>query len=272
MMKTYISIALVIVFLKFGNAQIGVFTEFDIEATEEVTDVEGIIMESRFGVLYGLSKGFRLRAGASRLGRRTIYGGYYNKYRNQETQEVSIYESLNLYHTALSTGYSFFGGLEIFRNRFLFGIDVHSVTRHFKNGGIRGNYNYSSFFFDTGTSGININENYNFYSTYSRINYLKANIKLGYAIYSKPRGALSLYLNFSQDLSEDVFLSAADYDLALIEVDDIFTGNQTSGMTLSSFLNSSNLNYQRQSFSVGLNVSYFFNVKVEKTKQLRIGG
>jgi len=255
--------------LQSGVAQLGVFTEFDIEATAEVENIEGNIMESRIGIIYTLNPVFRLRAGISRLGRREIGGDYYYKFFSDQIDDTFFDESLNLRHRIISSGNSAFIGFEVLPKKFLIGLDLHMVNRNLEKGHIQANYYTSS---SNSTGGFSSSqEEFRFESPYNSINFFKANLKMGYAIYKKPRGAVSLYLNYAHDFSENERLEILSFDPELESLNNSIQGGSTNGTSFNSFLNSYT-NYSRDYFSVGLNVSYYFNIDVVKPKILKIGG
>lgn len=265
----YLVFVLLVISFISVHAQLGVFTEFDIEATSEVGNIEGSIMETRFGILYGVHPTVRLRMGVSRLGRREIGGDYFYKYFYDQTDDVFFDESLNLNHKIVSSGISGFLGIEISPKRFLFGLDVHRVHRNLNRGHIRGNYYVSTS--NTTGSFTSSQEQYRFESSYNSINFFKLNLKIGYAIYKKPRGTISLYANYAHDFSESQKLEILSVDPELEILVNSIPGGNTNGTSYSGFLNSYT-DYLRDYFSVGLNVSYFFNIDVEKPKTLRVGG
>ena len=270
-MKFYLALFTLLIFCHQGQSQIGIFTEFDIEATAEVENIEGNIMESRIGLIYGLHPSFRLRAGISRLGRREIGGDFYYKSTYDQIDETFFDQSLNLRHRIISSGNSAFIGLEVLPKRFLIGLDVHLVNRNLERGYIQGFY-YSSTGTSTGSFSSSQDE-YRFESTYNSMKFFKVNLKMGYSIYQKPRGAVSLYLNYAHDFSENILLEINSVDPELEILNNSIEGGNTNtnGFTFNQFLNSYT-NYARDYFSVGINVSYLFNIEVEKPKNLRIGG
>lgn len=258
--------------LQSGVSQVGVFTEFDIEASAEVENIEGNIMETRIGVIYSFHPILRLRAGVSKLGRREIRGGYYEKYLNFQNEETFIYESLSLRHNIISSGNSAFIGLEMIPKRFLIGLDIHMVNRNLQKGLVQAFYSFSSTNSETGASISNVREVYGYESSYNSMNFIKANLKVGYSIYKKPRGAVTLYLNYAHDFSENEILQIESAYPELEMLNNSIVGGEIYGGTFNGFLNNSNSYYERNYFSVGLNTSYFFNIDVEKPKGLRIGG
>jgi len=249
-----------------GYTQWGVFTEFTIDASGETTRLEGNIMDTNIGVMYRILNRISVRAGISNRAKRSIGGDYFWKdYYDSPDDMTFISQNLWLSHSAILRGHSVFGGIEYRHKKFMIGSDFHYLHSDLTNGVMGGNLNTSN------NLGFFSNSFY-FPSEYNSVSFTKLSIRSGFDVYKKPRGSINLFLNYSRDFSENTRLETLVYDEKIQEeIDKIPNGPNTSSQSFPQFLNS-NLRYQRNYFSVGLNVNYFFNVQVEKPKGVRIGG
>jgi hypothetical protein len=269
-MKFFIKLILLVLFLgatHISSAQLGVFTEFTIESSNEVTRLRGNLMDTNIGVQYRFLNSINLRAGVSKRSRKSIRGeNFFKDFFDSSDPTMFRSESLFLSHSAVISGYSVFGGIETNPNRLLLGVDLHYQQSMVGNGEILANYSFSS----ATTFGT---RDYNFPTKYEDLSFTKLSLRLGYAVYQKPRGKVTVFLNYSRDLSQNEILRATEFDDMIRQlVDDIPLGQNTSSSSFSRFINSGPLNYDQNYFSVGINISYFFNVEVEKPIGDRRGG
>ncbi len=174
-----------------ANGQTGVFTEFYLG----FSDMDRTKLDNRniqIGLYKTIKNKITLRTGLSLLDSKDG--------ENFPVEGAVIFDGRpatvigkRLYHSYTIRSNSLFAGFEIFKNKWIIGVDLHYVQASIKNG---------SFVVRDNPFFTNTDELLYFDASYEKVYFPKINLAVAYKLLEGDRGSLSMVFNLQYDLLE----------------------------------------------------------------------